>query len=353
MDLQVIFTEHSLFNVDLFSIDCILNKILQITLSDIDHVICVSNSCKENVIRRVNKGLVVDDFLKKKISSIPNALDSSKFQPDFYQQPLMKNSRLNVIMLSRLVYRKGIDLAVKLIPKICKAHPDVDFIIGGDGPKRVLLERMVCENNLQNRIELLGAISHPYQARNLLTRGHLFLNCSVTESFCISLVEAASCGLQVISTGVGGVPEVLPDSMVRLTLPNVDHIEKALSESINSLKSLRQSEGDNHETNERIRRQKMHTHIATMYSWSDVAMKTEAVYNLISRQSGETRLNDKNGEKSYSFPTTILSRLKKYLHTGLIVAPFAIFVVVSIQLLHDFYAYFDIKRDNKNRENGN
>ena len=97
----------------------------------------------------------------------------------------------------------------------------------------------------------------------------------------------------------------------------------------------------------------MHTHIATMYSWSDVAMKTEAVYNLISRQSGETRLNDKNGEKSYSFPTTILSRLKKYLHTGLIVAPFAIFVVVSIQLLHDFYAYFDIKRDNKNRENGN
>jgi phosphatidylinositol N-acetylglucosaminyltransferase subunit A len=39
-------------------------------------------------------------------------------------------------------------------------------------------------------------------------RGHVFLNCSLTESFCIAILEAASCGLFVVSTNVGGVPEV-------------------------------------------------------------------------------------------------------------------------------------------------
>lgn len=39
-------------------------------------------------------------------------------------------------------------------------------------------------------------------------RGHIFVNASLTEAFCISLVEAASVGLLVVSTRVGGVPEV-------------------------------------------------------------------------------------------------------------------------------------------------
>lgn len=39
-------------------------------------------------------------------------------------------------------------------------------------------------------------------------RGHVFLNASLTEAFCIAVVEAAACGLLVVSTRVGGVPEV-------------------------------------------------------------------------------------------------------------------------------------------------
>ena len=44
----------------------------------------------------------------------------------------------------------------------------------------------------------------------VLVRGHIFLNTSLTEAFCIAIVEAAACGLMVVSTNVGGVPEVLP-----------------------------------------------------------------------------------------------------------------------------------------------
>ena len=62
------------------------------------------------------------------------------------------------------------------------------------------------------RVKLLGGVPHD-RVRDLLVRGDIFLNCSLTESFCIAVVEAACCGLFVVSTAVGGVPEVLPESM--------------------------------------------------------------------------------------------------------------------------------------------
>ena len=59
-------------------------------------------------------------------------------------------------MLSRLVYRKGIDLIVKIIPTICTKYPLAHFIIGGGGPKKLLLEEMRESYLLHDRVELLG-----------------------------------------------------------------------------------------------------------------------------------------------------------------------------------------------------
>lgn len=43
-------------------------------------------------------------------------------------------------------------------------------------------------------------------------QGHIFVNASLTEAFCMALLEAASVGLLVVSTAVGGVPEVTTQS---------------------------------------------------------------------------------------------------------------------------------------------
>ncbi len=45
---------------------------------------------------------------------------------------------------------------------------------------------------------------------------------SLTEAFCIAIVEAACTGLYVVSTRVGGVPEVLPSHMISLADPEPD-----------------------------------------------------------------------------------------------------------------------------------
>lgn len=256
MGYKTCYTDHSLFGfADIASIH--INKALMATLSDIDHVICVSHTCRENLVLRAA-------LHPSLVSTIPNAVDATKFTPDPSRR--YPSNTINIVLLSRLVYRKGIDLLVKVIPLVCSKVNNVHFIIGGDGPKKLLLEEMRERYQLHDRIELLGAVPH-HRVRDVLVRGHIFLNCSLTEAFCIALLEAASCGLFVVSTKVGGVPEVLPPSMVKFAEPNVESLYEALVEAISISRRVVPAE--------------FHERVKSMYHWADVAKRTEIVYQTI------------------------------------------------------------------------
>lgn len=56
----------------------------------------------------------------------------------------------------------------------------------------------------------------------LLSQAQIFLNPSLTEAFGIGILEAACAGLFVVSTRVGGVPEVLPPGLVEFAEPDAD-----------------------------------------------------------------------------------------------------------------------------------
>lgn len=57
-----------------------------------------------------------------------------------------------------------------------------------------------------------------------MIRGDIYLHPSLTEAFGTVIVEAASCGLYVVATAVGGVPEVLPPHMTIFAKPEEDGI---------------------------------------------------------------------------------------------------------------------------------
>lgn len=128
---------------------------------------------------------------------------------------------VTIVVLSRLAYRKGIDLLVATAPRICAANPNVRFVVGGDGPKLIDLLQMREKYLLQDRIELLGPIRHS-DVISVLSRGKIFMNTSLTESFGIAILEAACAGLYVVSTRVGGVPEILPQDMISFAEPEED-----------------------------------------------------------------------------------------------------------------------------------
>ena len=74
---------------------------------------------------------------------------------------------------------------------------------------------------LQDRVQLLGSVK-PSDVRSILVKGSIFLNTSLTESFGIAILEAACAGLYVVSTRVGGVPEILPHDMISFANPEED-----------------------------------------------------------------------------------------------------------------------------------
>ena len=85
--------------------------------------------------------------------------------------------------------------------------------------------------NIEDKVELLGSIQHK-DVRDVLCRGQIFLNTSLTEAFCIAILEAASCGLLCVSTNVGGIPEVLPPNMIFLAQPKPKPLIRKLEEAI-------------------------------------------------------------------------------------------------------------------------
>ncbi|KAJ1913507.1 Phosphatidylinositol N-acetylglucosaminyltransferase GPI3 subunit [Mycoemilia scoparia] len=261
MGLKTLFTDHSLFGfADASSI--LTNKLLKFTLSDVGHVICVSHTSKENTVLRA----ALDPW---NVSAIPNAIVADHFVPD----PKAANpDYITIVVVSRLVYRKGIDLLVAAIPRICQKYPNVRFIIGGDGPKRIELEQMREKYQLQDSVELLGSVQHA-NVRNVLIRGDIFLNTSLTEAFCIAIVEAAACGqlLNVaLSTKVGGIPEVLPKHMITFANPEEDDVVAALASAIRKV--------SNRSLHPKLSPWQMHKDVKEMYSWYNVAERTEKVY---------------------------------------------------------------------------
>lgn len=349
MGIRCCYTDHSLFSFHDF-VGINVNKFLKLTLSDVEHCICPSHTCRENLVLRA----AVDP---RKVSTIPNAVDADKFMPlqidsriprKLYTPILSSLSEseksnkafiseeksisgdilasspnlptntiqeVTIVVISRLVYRKGIDLLVDVIPLVCKAMPYVKFIVGGDGPKKLLLEEMRERNRLQDRVELLGPVPHS-KVRDVLCRGQIFLNCSLTESFCIAVLEAACCGLHVVSTKVGGLPEVLPDRMIDFSNEvTAQGLVSALTQAVG-----RVSRGE-------IDAWDYHTEIRekSVYSWESVALRTLIVYNRIASEP----------------LVSLAERFRRLYSVGPVVGPIAMILAAMVFLYWAFLELVD------------
>ncbi|TFK28495.1 glycosyltransferase family 4 protein [Coprinopsis marcescibilis] len=268
MGIRTVFTDHSLFGFD-DAASILTNKLLVGNLKNVDAVICVSHTGRENTVLRAQ--LFEKDgndptkpAMRRNVYVIPNTLVAEKFKPC----PPPPSHIITIVVLSRLAYRKGIDLLVATAPRICAKFPNVQLVVGGDGPKMIDLLQMREKHRLQDRIELLGAVKSN-DVLSVLSRGSIFMNTSLTESFGIAILEAACAGLYVVSTRVGGVPEILPEDMISFAEPDEDDVVRAISEAVGIVAA---GKHDPIEAHERIK---------TFYDWTSVAIRTERVYDAV------------------------------------------------------------------------
>ncbi|EGX90973.1 phosphatidylinositol N-acetylglucosaminyltransferase GPI3 subunit [Cordyceps militaris CM01] len=317
MGLRTVFTDHSLFGfADAASI--LTNKLLKFFLSDVDHSICVSHTCKENTVLRAS----LDPLM---VSVIPNAVVAENFRPRDYpvhggggdashafgpeRSPtrIGPNDMITIVVISRLFYNKGTDLLTAAIPRILENHPNTRFIIAGSGPKAIDLEQMIENNVLQDRVEMLGPVRHE-EVRDVMVRGHIYLHPSLTEAFGTVIVEAASCGLYVVCTQVGGIPEVLPSHMTTFAKPEEDDLVLATGKAITAVRAGK------------VRTERFHDEVKKMYSWDNVAQRTERVYDGITGTISEEEFYGfdtagYNGSRVRNF--ALIDRLKRYYGCGI------------------------------------
>lgn len=255
MGVPVVRTNHSLHEIEDAAL-LQLNKLNDVIvhMKKLEHVICVSHAVRENEIIRSTVPIEMT-------SVIPNAIDCNEFVPD----PSMRNpvGTINIVFSARMTYRKGVDFLLDLLPRICKKFPNVYWIIGGDGNKLEEIKFLVRRFNLEDRVEFLGMLTTRGIA-TMMTRGHIFLNTSITEAFCIAALEAASAGLLVVTTNVGGTPEVLPHDLILFSNPSVEDLNANLEKAITIVKDLNPSE--------------LHNRVRGYYSWRDIADRVEVVY---------------------------------------------------------------------------
>jgi glycosyltransferase involved in cell wall biosynthesis len=121
----------------------------------------------------------------------------------------------------------NIPLAIKSFALIQKKIPDAQLTIVGDGSKANDLKQFIKENNIEN-IVFTGRVRNS-DIGTTLNEADIFLNPSNEDNMPFSLFEAFACGLPVVSTNVGGIPDFIDHGINGLLVPKDDEIEMSNS----------------------------------------------------------------------------------------------------------------------------
>jgi glycosyltransferase involved in cell wall biosynthesis len=130
------------------------------------------------------------------------------------------------VFAGRLTRQKALDDAITAIGRV----PGARLVVIGDGPDRDRLERLALTSEAANRIVFRGSLDRT-AALAIVAGSEAALLTSAWENFPHSAVEALAVGVPVVSTAVGGVPEIVRDGANGLLVPvgDVDAIAGAVA----------------------------------------------------------------------------------------------------------------------------
>ncbi len=124
-----------------------------------------------------------------------------------FPEPLAEREATpRLLYLGRLKRYKRIELLLDVL----EAIPDAVLDIAGDGDHRPELEAEIAARGLGDRVVLHGHVSEEFKAE-LYARSWLNLTASSAEGWCLTVMEAATCGTPSVALRVGGLPESIVD----------------------------------------------------------------------------------------------------------------------------------------------
>lgn len=216
---------------------------------------------------------------RDKVIVIPNGVNIEDFDIPYSKEECREKLKLSlnknlILFVGNLASRKGLDILVKAMPKIIKKNPDTELVFVGSGWMKEKLERLSKKIGVEKSVEFAGFIKENlkplyYKAADIF----VLPSTSTSESFGIVNLEAMACGVSIVASRIGGVPNVVKNGQNGLLVPPGD--SEALTDAIIYLlenEDVREKMGRNG-------RKKVED-----YSWDKIAEKTEKVYEIVIEQ---------------------------------------------------------------------
>lgn len=182
----------------------------------IDKIVCVSNDTKE-------KFLNLHSCYNKKTVVIYNYIDKDEIIDKSLEKKISKNKNLiRIISVGRLSKEKGHNLLLEALTNINLPNKNYEVEILGDGVKRKEYEKYILENNLNDKVKLLGFKKNPYL---YIRNADIFIMPSYYEGYPLVLCEAMTLGKAIISSDCGSALEILENGKYGMIFKKGDSLD--------------------------------------------------------------------------------------------------------------------------------
>ncbi|MFH1704114.1 MAG: glycosyltransferase [Nitrospirota bacterium] len=206
----------------------IMNRILsKIT----DKIVAVSEDVKEDIMR-------YDRIDPSKIEVIPNGIDVERFNPEKNTTDIRKEFSLEeddivIGFIGRIVTAKGLEYLLDALPYLKGEFKSIKLLIVGEGSLVEKLKERAKKNNIFDNILFTGKRR---DIPEILASINIFVMPSIAEGFPNALLEAMAMGKPIVTTEVGGIPEIVKNGFNGLLVPPRDtlSLSKAIKELISN-----------------------------------------------------------------------------------------------------------------------
>jgi glycogen synthase len=216
---------------------------------------------------------------EQRVSVIPNGIDPADLQPhgrselERLRREFARPEQRLVLLIGRLVYEKGFQLALQAMPRMIDELPDARFLVAGSGTHEHELRALAESLGLMGHGTFLGWIGDDV-LHSLYRIADVCVVPSIYEPFGLVALEAMASGCPCIVADTGGLREVVPHEDVGLRFRPRD--PRALAEvAIRVLSDDDLGRRLVAEAYEHIRR----------FDWSDIAEQTAVVYAGVARDA--------------------------------------------------------------------
>lgn len=212
-DVKVVTTLHGT-DITVLGYDPSLSDIIRFGIEKSDVVTAVS----DDLIRQTNELLDIN----KPVETVYNFVDHRIYYPR--EVPELK-AKLGISPDSKVLSHvsnfrkvKRVGDVVRVLAKV-REQTDAVLLLIGEGPELKVISRLVSELGLTDYVHFLG---NQKRIAELLSISDVSLLLSEKESFGLVILEAMACGVPVVGTDIGGIPEVIEDGVSGAICPVAD-----------------------------------------------------------------------------------------------------------------------------------